>query len=258
MFGKEKIIISEIYSVVYVKPGHPDKKQSRYGPRMYKYELVYKLSGECITTFNGKVLHNLPHTMEFLPKTDNADYTVDIIKQGECIDIHFDTESPMPEQAMFFDVTENKRLEELFRKIYFLWVGRKEGYEYKCMSIMYDILSELSKKQTNYIPGDKYALIEKGIDYLREHCLDKEIDFYEPSRLCGISYTYFKRLFISKFGVPPVRYIIKLKLEYSLDLVSSKRYSVGEIAQMCGFDSVYYFSKKFKEAYGVSPTNYKL
>ncbi len=183
--------------MVYVKAGHPDRNHVRYGPKMPKYELVYKLSGECVTTFNKKVLRNLPHTAEFLPKTDNADYTVDFITQGECIDIHFDTESPMPKDAMLFDVTENKKLEGLFRKICNLWLVRKDGYEYDCMSVMYEILSELSRHSSNYIPSDKYLLIEKGIDFLREHCLEKNIDFYEPSRLCGISYTYFKRLFIT-------------------------------------------------------------
>ncbi len=257
MFDKEKIIISEIRSVVFVKAQPPDKKQSRYGPRMPKYELVYKLSGECFTNFNGKRLHNLPDTIELLPKTENADYFVEYVEPGECIDIHFDTISPMPDCAMMIEIRDNKKLRSLFLKVYQLWTGRKDGYEYNCMSVFYDILSEIVSVGY-YIPKEKYDSIKKGIDYLRLRCFDKDIDYYEPSRLCGISYTYFKRLFVKKFGMPPVKYVTKLRLEYACELIEAQRYSVGDIAVMCGFDNVYYFSKKFKEAYGVSPTNYKL
>ena len=254
---KNNICVSGIQSVVRYKYNENDKEFSRYGPDLYKYELVYRLSGENFTTFNGKTLHNKPNTAMLLPKGDGADYTVKRVSYGDCIDIYFDTESEMPCEALFFDLTENKRIEGLFRKILLSWVGRKEGYEYACMSILYDILFELARPYKNYIPADKYALIEKGIDYLREHCLDKEIDYYMPAQICGISYTYFKRLFISKFSVPPVKYVTKLKLEYSLELILSKRHSIGEVAQMCGFDSVYYFSKKFKENFGISPSRYE-
>jgi len=53
----------------------------------------------------------------------------------------------------------------------------------------------------------------------------------------------------------PVDFIKTIRLNYSLELLQSKKYSVTEISEMCGFASVGYFSTVFKKHYGKSPTD---
>ena len=254
----DNIYISNINFVLYETIDADSRsKNSRYGPNTNSYELVYKLSGNSTTVFNGKTIHNTPGTIELLPKCDNIDYFVTRHEYGECIDVFFSTSCPMPKEALFIDVSSNSKLQALFLKIYHVWITKQEGYQYKSMSIFYEILTEIQKYRINYLPKDKYNKIEKGIEYLQSHCFDKDIDYYAPSHICGISYTYFKNLFMRKFGIAPVQYVTKLRLEYSVDLLAANRYSISEIADMCGYDSLYYFSKKFKARFGVSPKNYK-
>jgi hypothetical protein len=64
------------------------------------------------------------------------------------------------------------------------------------MSMLYEIIADLSHPTGNYIPKDKYVKIDAGIEYLNSNCFDKNIDYNKPSKICGISYTYFKQLFI--------------------------------------------------------------
>ena len=71
---------------------------------------------------------------------------------------------------------------------------------------------------------------------------------------CKISETYLKKLFIKKFGVPPVKYIIQMKINFAEDLLRSKLYSVSQVAELCGYENLYYFSRQFKEYRGISPT----
>ncbi|MDY5231376.1 MAG: AraC family transcriptional regulator [Eubacteriales bacterium] len=256
MFENKKIHISEMQSVIYVKPSHTAQKRIYYGPRLMKYELIYKLTGESVTTFGGKIMHNTPGTVEFLPKCENTDYYVDRIKLGDCFDIFFDTDSPMPTDAFVVNAASNINIKVLFNKIYQLWITRQDGYYYKCMALFYEILAELTKPHGNNISKDKYKKIEKGIDYLHTHCFDKDIDYYMPSALCQISYTYFKRLFIQKFGITPIKYVAKLRMERAAELLATARYTVTEVAEICGFENVYYFSTVFKKHFGVSPKNY--
>ncbi|MBQ4110639.1 MAG: helix-turn-helix transcriptional regulator [Clostridia bacterium] len=84
---------------------------------------------------------------------------------------------------------------------------------------------------------------------------------FDYGRLCnetGLSYSYFKELFISKFGMPPVKYLTRLRIEKAKELIITHRYSITEISDMCGFENVYYFSNIFKKYTGVSPSKYTL
>ena len=64
---------------------------------------------------------------------------------------------------------------------------------------------------------------------------------------------YLKKLFIKKLGVSPIKYIIQLKINHACDLLHSKRCSITQVSELCGYDNVYYFSRQFKEYTGTSP-----
>ncbi|MBR6764587.1 MAG: helix-turn-helix transcriptional regulator [Clostridia bacterium] len=253
---QERIYVDDIRSVVYVVPLQVHRKKMIYGPKMPAYELVYKISGESVTHFNGKVMHNLPETVEYLPKCEKADYYVERKVLGDCIDIHFNTSRPMPTEAFRVDCRGNKRIGELFLKLYRLWVGKQRVDDYRCMALMYEILSELFQQEESYLSRDQNRKISRGVSYLQEHAFDFDIDYYEPARLCNICYTYFKRLFAQKYGLTPSRYVAKLRLERGAELLGSGQYNVTEVAALCGYDNIYYFSRCFKEAYGVPPSRY--
>ncbi len=255
MFGENKIYAKEILSVFFVKP--ETQIYTRYSiPK--QYELVYILSGEAETHFNGKTLHLSPGTVEFLPKNVGDEYYVVRKTHGTCIDIYFDTDCPMPQEALAADLSANPRLKDLFTKILRLWMQKGDGYQYKCMALFYSIFAELQTTGSHYLPTDKYKKIEPGLAYLNEHLFDRDLDYYTPCIVSNISYTYFKRLFIEKFGIPPIQYVTKHRLEYAIELMRLNRFTLTEIATQCGFENLYYFSGVFKKHYGVSPSKYTL
>lgn len=256
MFENKGFNIKEISHVDLIKPKETKRKTIHYGNKTSRYELIYKLSGESITHFNKKSYHIKPGMVYILPKSENADYYVERIIPGDCIDIFFDTDIPSGENLFLLDFDENIKILNLFQKIYKLWLTKPNGYYFKCMSAVYEILYEMLLKSEQYSPKSKYKKLEPGIEYIHNNLYD-DIDYNLPSKICGISYTYFKKLFIEKFGVPPVRYVNNMRLERSRGLLLTNKYSVGEIAKMCGFENTYYFSKKFKEKYQSSPTAYK-
>ena len=256
MFENKGFNIKEISYVDLIKPTETKRKTIHYGNKTSRYELIYKLSGETITHFNKKSYHIKPGMVYILPKSENADYYIERIIPGDCIDIFFDTDIPSGENLFLLDFDENIKILNLFQKIYKLWLTKYNGYYFKCMSAVYEILYEMLLKSEQYSPKSKYKKLEPGIEYIHNN-LYSDIDYNLPSEICKLSYTYFKKLFIERFGVPPVRYVNNMRLERSRELLLMNKYSVGEIAKMCGFEDTYYFSKKFKEKYQVSPTAYK-
>lgn len=52
----------------------------------------------------------------------------------------------------------------------------------------------------------------------------------------------------------PTDFIKMVRLNYSLELLQTRKYSITEVSEMCGFTSVGYFSTVFKKHYGKTPT----
>ena len=75
--------------------------------------------------------------------------------------------------------------------------------------------------------------------------------------LCGMSETYFQRLFKEKYGISPKKYIIQLKVNHACDLLHSECYSITQVANLCGYEDVYYFSRQFKNYVGVTPSAFE-
>ena len=221
------------------------------------FELCCCISGSSKVFYEGTVQQFKSGDVMYIPKNLPASaYRIEFDSPMDSISIFFDTDYKMTDKLFITGASGAKNAEALFDKIYRTWIGRNSKYYLTCMSMLYELIAELSKPFGNYIPKNKYTKIEKGIDYLTKHCFDKNIDYYEPSRICGISYTYFKQLFIQKFEKPPMAYITEVRMERAAELLGTGSMSVTEIADKCGFEDVYYFSKAFKKYYGASPKNY--
>ena len=66
----------------------------------------------------------------------------------------------------------------------------------------------------------------------------------------------YKRL-IATTGLSPSEFIRDLRLRHAEQLILKSQLSVSEISYRVGFNNPRYFSKYFKEKYGVIPSQYK-
>ena len=72
-----------------------------------------------------------------------------------------------------------------------------------------------------------------------------------------MSEVYFRRLFKAEFGISPQKYIINLRMQNAVGLISTGYYSLQEVAYMSGYKDYKYFSVEFKRLMGVSPSGYE-
>ena len=75
--------------------------------------------------------------------------------------------------------------------------------------------------------------------------------------MCGMSDTYFRRLFVAEFGITPLRYINQLRMTQIRELLQANYNSIEDIAEQCGFNNVNYFSLFVKKETGMSPSLYR-
>lgn len=73
----------------------------------------------------------------------------------------------------------------------------------------------------------------------------------------GLSPSRLRARFQEMSGIGVGRFIRRTRLHHACVLIRSSEMSVTEIADHCGFDSVYSFSRTFKQELGVTPTAYR-
>ena len=248
-------VITNIHRVIMVgKEEYPEQITEFKQRRLVHNELIFNLSGHSKVFFNGKELINSAKNIRFLPVGECFEYRVERIERGECIDVFFDTDVPISDEAFIVDTSKREDLEPLFKKIFCAFVTKDEGYKFECMSLLYKIFSELQKN--SYIPESKFRLIKPALDIIEADFLTRDIHTGELASASGISETYLKRLFGERFGVPPKKYIIQMKINHAAELLRLGRYSITQIAEMSGFSDSGFFSRQFKKYMGISPTDF--
>ncbi|MEM1094393.1 MAG: two-component regulator propeller domain-containing protein [Bacteroidota bacterium] len=91
---------------------------------------------------------------------------------------------------------------------------------------------------------------------IHEQFTDAGFSASELAEAVGISTGHLRRRMQELFGASPVQVIRGYRLEQAALQLRKKTGTVSEIAYAVGFNSVSYFTRAFREAYGVSPSAY--
>lgn len=91
------------------------------------------------------------------------------------------------------------------------------------------------------------------------NALDPQINVSEILRQSGYAEDYVRACFKKEIGKTPLEFLSELRIRHACYLIDIYRdtLTLSEIAEKCGYVDYIYFSKKFKEAVGVSPRKYK-
>jgi AraC-like DNA-binding protein len=216
---------------------------------------IFKIQGSAEYLFNGKIVHLNEREMIFLPRGSSYEYTTHGNNGNLYTSINFlaDIESP---SVSVYPMENFYRLNFICQSFSELWRFGSLSDKYTNMSVFYDLLSYISNAEhVNEANENKYSLIEPAMDYMREHIYDCSFRIDKLHLRCGISDTYFRRIFKSRFGLTPKEYVISERISHARSIIESRDYvSISEIAATVGYSDPLYFSKAFKRVFGVCPT----
>lgn len=153
-------------------------------------------------------------------------------------------------------VSKSGRAAELFETLYLKWNSRLPGYQLVCRELLYSLLSGIycSAAKTDGI--SRHQKISPAILHI-------ETEFHQPltcaslAALCGISESSLARLFLEITGLTPMRYLQNVRMNYAKRELERGAYSIGEIAERCGYADVFSFSRSFKRVTGKAPSEWK-
>lgn len=98
--------------------------------------------------------------------------------------------------------------------------------------------------------------IVRAIEYMLEH-FTEPADIEPLVRLTGKRRTHFYRRFKAVTGVTPNRFLHRLRMQAAAYLLRHSNRSITDIAFDCGYASLPYFNKHFKDNRGMSPRAYR-
>jgi len=99
-------------------------------------------------------------------------------------------------------------------------------------------------------------LIEKALECIEKNMDNPAYSVQQFSEDMGMDRTVLYKKLLSITDLPPSEFIRSIRLKRAAQLLLKSQLSVGEVADKVGFNTHRYFSKYFKEAYGVTPSDY--
>lgn len=139
-----------------------------------------------------------------------------------------------------------------------MWKFGGMAEHYRCYAVVYSLLAYLKNlEKLTYADKKKSNVIAPAISYLKEHIYDCNLKIDTLIQLCGVSGTYFHKIFKTNYSVSPQKYILSKRLSHARSVIDTGDFnSISEIAALVGYNDPLYFSRAFKKKYGVSPLHY--
>ena len=213
----------------------------------HNHILGVKLSGRSAHYFEDRmVVLEAGQVYYFNPKDD---YTVEELEPGSVLSVHFSTWEPSNQATFFADVESSADclacLEQLEKS--FLSGGTTP----QSLSDLYRLMAVVASKVQ--LPDEmQNHRMAAAKDYMQLHFKEKDC-IAQAAAVYGVTPRRFTDLFSKEYGATPNRYIQQLKVKQAERLLVIRDLTLAQIAELCGFSDVYYFSKVFKQETGQNP-----
>lgn len=101
---------------------------------------------------------------------------------------------------------------------------------------------------------------EEKIEYITSHIqhnFEKNFTVQELADMVQMDTKRFCYVFQKIMGMCPKRYITQCIIKDAKELLVKEQYSISEVADILGYEDVFYFSRLFKKNTGIAPSFYK-
>ncbi|MBC5711922.1 response regulator [Hungatella sp. L12] len=117
----------------------------------------------------------------------------------------------------------------------------------------YDVLTGMNQKKQAY----SESFITYAKEYIGEHYSDPEFNISVLADNMHVSLSYLSSQFKQATGSNLISYVTAMRMDYARRLLADRRYSIGEISAMSGYEDAKYFAKLFKKKTGFTPSEYR-
>lgn len=125
---------------------------------------------------------------------------------------------------------------------------------------MFDQFNSTIEKIFGYLmlkkDGRNTEIIEKAEKYIQKNLNDSTLSLTKVAYYIGLSPCYFSTLFKKEKGIRFIEFLINLRIQTAIMLLTTKKYNASEVSYMVGYSNYNCFSTIFKKYTGFAPTQF--
>lgn len=164
------------------------------------------------------------------------------------------TFSDQPAFNRFVFVTDIEKTEKSGGRLIAEYTKKLIGYDMACSCLMSGILLEILRR-SRAVSSQDGNVTQSILDYIHENYASP-ITNKSIAEQFGFHPNYLSGLIKNSTGLAMHKYILQVRLLHATELMETGLFSISEVAERSGFCDVFYFSKYFKSAMGVTPTEF--
>lgn len=85
---------------------------------------------------------------------------------------------------------------------------------------------------------------------------EKDLGLRDIAQLLSVNEIYAGQLFKKEMGITFKKYLTQVRIQKAIELLESGEYKIYEVSEMVGYQTLQYFSAKFKQVTGKNPSDY--
>lgn len=141
--------------------------------------------------------------------------------------------------------------------IIFFYLFKRKKQKVEALSKHEQTLKSLLNKNNDTIISADEQFLARLSNIVDENLKSEDLSVQKLSELMAMDRTVLYRKMQNLTGVSPSAFIKTRRMNMAARLLSEGGYPIATVAEMVGFSNARYFSKVFKDTFGVAPNNYK-
>jgi AraC-like DNA-binding protein len=242
-----------------------------YGPRINdNYEFIWIVRGNCRIEIDGRSYDSPPNSVFLLQPRQRIFFEWDKTQTTVQGYIQFTLQTPIPgleeESAWPRQAVPDSDNDILLPLLNYLAGIRDEGdpalallLEAGMLQAVITFVKHWTRFGTVALPERNPTLSDlfRAINDLLEGSNSRSITLKKLASRTSVTPEYLCRLTRKEMNTTPVELVYRLKIEKAASLLSRTDLPVKNIAELCGFENVYHFSRRFKSQTGVPPAHFR-
>lgn len=256
----------------YLAAGHFDELPGYVVERpsgCHDWLLIYTVRGHGLFSYSDETFQTQAHDVVLIsPNTPHRYEAPSTTNRWELLWTHF---LPRPEWRAWLkwqapargwgrlrvtDRTCRKQILARFKET----VGLTLGYRHHREALALNSLEAVLLCCHEQVVAERGQALDPRItDVLDYVCrqLDQTLSVQDLAQQCHLSPSRFAHLFREQMEMTPQQFVERQRIERARELLEHTGYTVAEIAHEVGFESAFYFSRRFKHISGVSPSAFR-
>ena len=113
----------------------------------------------------------------------------------------------------------------------------------------------ISANQDDKVASVEHVFLQKIRDFVIRKMNNSDISVDDVAQNFELNKTQLYRKIKALTGLSPTLFIRGVRIQHAMELLKSSKMNVSEVAYETGFSDPSYFSRVFKETYGISPSD---